>query len=161
MWARLAPEQREELLVRALVECQGYEALMEWLDGQGVATSVGALHSLLSSHGLRWRLERAHSTATASAESLPADADAAIVRALRQQTFAAAFGELSVQEVSMLRKLELEERKLGLQERQTDLTERRIALLERQASAAKELSEDEELTAEEKAARLREIFRMG
>jgi len=54
--------------------------------------------------------------------------------------------------------------KLRLANRALDHDERRIALLEQKAAAhdaAKKVSDDDTLTAEEKAARMKQIFRMG
>jgi len=137
VWARLKPEQRDQLMVDLLEKGSSLAEARQMMGSQGIRTSEAALSNLLSRHGLPWRLERARERAEESAASLPADWDARKRRGFAQREFELAFSELSAAEVVAMRRLDLEERKLRLTEREVGLKERRIALLESAAASAK------------------------
>jgi hypothetical protein len=62
------------------------------------------------------------------------------------------------------RKQAQDDRRLAQNDRQLEFESRRIAILERkaeQADAAKDVSDNDELTPEQKTAKLKQIFRMG
>lgn len=122
LFARLKPEQREELLVQALEAGQGYEALKKLCsDKFGISVSLAALSRFLSRESLSWRLERAKAAAERTLGQLPADWEKRQKEALAQQLFQATLGNLEVKEAYLLKSLELEEAKVRLKDREVGL----------------------------------------
>ena len=160
--ATLSSSQCEEL-TRLLCDGAAYREVLEWLDAEcHVKSSLGAISNFYRKHVVPL-LEERRQFAAAQAEAIlstagEVDWDAATSERLKQ----IAFRELNregadVESVKTLMTLMLK----GVQVRNEG---RRIDLLERKANMAdqaKAVSDDDALTPEEKAQRMKQIFRMG
>lgn len=110
LYARLSPEQREELFV-LLVECQGpYEEALRILETWGVHASSGSLSTFVNKHGMAWRLRRAAELAADAEGRLPSGWEKSQKLALAQKEYELSFRDLSLKEYVSLRALQIEEK---------------------------------------------------
>lgn len=160
--ATLSSSQCEEL-TRLLSDGAPYREALEWLDAEcHVKSSLGALSNFYNKHVLPV-LEERRQFAAAQAQALidqagTVDWDAATRERLRQ----IAFRELNregadLESVKTLMTLTLKGQQVTNESRRIELLERKAA----QADEAKTVSDDDALTPEEKAQRMKQIFRMG
>ena len=160
--AALTPEQREELMVsyhNSALSCDEACELASEMAGRPVSRSMFAnwYHSQRAS----WLIAQATARADEAAAAAPEDIDEKRSLAIRRAAFAASMDALSADEVAALerndlarRKLVLEERRLALDEAKFEEARRRAAL----ADKAEDVAKDEQLTPEQRDARLKEIF---
>lgn len=164
----LPPERREQLVRWLVDENLSYQdAVARVWEKFGVKTSVSALQKFYARRCFTLRADQAKDFAelvVAQAEKDPARFDKATIALIHQKAFERAYardGNLS--ELAVLAGILGDSAKLELKRRELELTERRVALLEQKAALAdkaKGIVDDQTLTEEQKAARMREIFRM-
>lgn len=156
----LPADQQEQIFMRLQKPKDGtYQKVKSWLFQEwDINTSVGALQDFYSWYALRRRLEQTENITQDLVELLQGaefGLDAQKVRELGNLIFITqATKENDTKAFVALAKLLLEQRKL-------DVSERRLKLLEQKAAAADEaekVTRSEDLTAEEKMRKLKEIF---
>lgn len=158
------PEEAQAQIAELLLAGTPYHAALKVIEEQfGVKSSMGALSNFWSKvcePALLARRRRAVSTAdevATEAAATPGRFDAATIDALKQRAF-----ELSIQPGVNPKDVK-NIFALVLKARDQDLTERRVKLLEQkaaQADAAAGVMNNAALSEEQKAARMKEIFRM-
>lgn len=135
----------EEYFAWWLAERPSYADRLEWLENHQCKTSAGAIHNLhRSPEAAAWRAAEAAAARAVMEANLPEDLDGTIRKALLDQRFSAALGELSHRELMDHLRIEHEGEMLRLRERRLDQQEedlkqrdRRIRLLEENAAKAK------------------------
>ena len=163
LYARLTPEQREEVFYWLLVEGKSLEEVGGHLHDQGIQTSQQAISNLLSTRGLEWKLERAKETAeTVNAMDL-GDTKEAVKQGLRKRIFEMTFRDLSVKEAVLLDRLDLDRAKLALEESKLNLAldkfqwesaSRVLKVVKEQPKLLRDLVQDGSLTEEQRIGRL-------
>lgn len=142
LYARLSPEQREELFVMLVEQGLPYELALLELEKWGVRASLGSLSNFVNRHGMDWRLKRAAQMASEAEGKLPDGWEKAQKLALAQKEFELSFRDLSLKEYVALQSLRLDietaEKKAKLEERKLALAERRVKVLEAKMREAKE-----------------------
>lgn len=181
----LPPERQEQIAdwcetPKSATCVGGFAFAREQLAADSFAVSERALSDFYST----WKLRRIMATADHAAKDAeqwfkdfdPADAERArqfgefvfMSRAVREQdpkVFAAMTNSrdsrrmLEMKERFDSAKLAQKERQLAQKDKDLQLVERRVALLEAKAEEARQTVEDTSLSAEEQAARIREIFK--
>ena len=141
----------DEVIARLVLGHVTLEDMAGELHEAGVDTSSSSVARLVSTEGLRWRINRAREAAEATKDSLPGDWKDQVKRGLAQKTFELAFDDLNLSELVKLKRVQL-------QEAQQQLDERRIAILEAKFKEASGVADDRKLTDAEKTARMKEIF---
>ncbi len=136
LFAKLKPQQREELLHALIEDCVSTEKSLRMCEDWGVKASRSGLSRFLSSHGLPWRLERAKAAAEASSQSLPTNWEAQKRRGLQQKEYELAFSNLTAKELVAMKRLELKAEELKLaREKFEELKARNVAASEKLKSA--------------------------
>jgi hypothetical protein len=128
-----------------LQERPSFACRLEWLEKHGCTGTAGALHRLhRSSEAAQWRMAEAAKARAVMDANLPPDIDITIRKALLDQRFNAAMGELSHKELmdhlsieTETEKLKLKERALNQKDQDLALAERRVEMLEANATQAK------------------------
>jgi hypothetical protein len=100
-----------------------YEEMLAWFKAHNIATSNGAIHTLIHVHALNWKVFRALQAEEEVDGTLPADVDEKIRTRLKQNEFDLVFSELSNKERLSL--LSLQEKR---EERLLDTEKFRAAL---------------------------------
>ncbi|HEY0966942.1 MAG TPA: hypothetical protein VGD88_06105 [Opitutaceae bacterium] len=162
----LLPEQREQLIAWLVDENLPYDQAVVRLRKEfGVETSIAALSRFYSTRCFTLRSSQAKEFAEhVVAEALKGEdkLDEATLALIKQKAFEHAYARNgNVNELATLAKIIGDTRKLQLKERDQDLAERRIQILEKkaaQADAAEGVTRDEQLTPEQRQAKLKEIF---
>ncbi|MDR1281017.1 MAG: DUF3486 family protein [Opitutaceae bacterium] len=165
----LPPHQQEQLRRWLLEENVSYEDARERVHMDfGIRVSKGAIHNYYAT--CRSLEERDHAREFAEAICAKAgedgaDFDKATLRLVREKAFVLARleGAESVNEFAILAKVLGDSEKIRMKQREVALAERRVALLEKKAAQADQTTGvlgNQTLTEEEKAARIRQIFRM-
>jgi len=121
LYAKLTPAQREDVLFMLLVEGQSLEAVGGHLHDLGIHTSAGALSNLLGRHGLTWRVQRATGTAAELKKLKLGNVTRAARQGLAKQIYEASFRDLSVREMMLLARADLDERKLEVKQKELAL----------------------------------------
>jgi hypothetical protein len=161
----LPPERFMELRERMLSNQETYQEIRAWLAGEcGVAVSGGALSVFFKRHCAPLLSER-RQLAAAQAEAVgsiaaenPVDWDAATIERLRQFAFQMMLAPgADPRAVKAIFAILLKKQGLDNDTRKVRLLETKAA----QADQAKATVNDNKLSEEEKAARIRQIFRMG
>jgi hypothetical protein len=164
----LPPERREQL-VRWLVEenLKYPEAVTRVWEKFGVKTSVSALQKFYARRCFALRADQAKDFAdlvVAEAKSNPAQFDEATLALVKQKAFERVYArDGNLNELAILAGILGDSAKLELKRQELQLADRRVALLEKKAALADQAQgvvNDSTITEEQKAARLREIFRM-
>lgn len=97
-------DQLDQFYIWVYGEHPGYEQIAIWLEERNLPHSDGAIHTLLSVHSIKWRVEQAELRAAATAQSLPENTDELIRRQLKAKEFDLAFADLSTKDaLSVLR----------------------------------------------------------
>jgi len=157
----LPPQAQAQLfeMLRAMPYRKAVELVHEHF---GVATSIGALSEFFSWYPLSRQLEQSAEFAEKIEEALKTNPalqlDASKISAVAQVAFEAHALETQNSD------LYIELAKLRIKREEGEREERRIKILEAKAAKADEAAKvesDETLTEEEKAKRMRQIFRMG
>lgn len=137
LWAKLRPEQREELfgyLDAGGAIADGLALLKTW----GIKSSAGALSRCYSLQSFAWRLERARLAAEAARGCLPENFEEAKRKIVAQKIFEmVANSEANPKNVIAVRKLEIEQEKLQLAERRVHILEQNMAEAKRKLEGIK------------------------
>lgn len=135
---------------------------LDWLRADGVKSSSAALSNWLAGYGLSRRFERNETVVKRAIDELrrsgikPEEAEAA-----GQYFFnALAMDEADANVWSITHSIEHGKAKLELDKRKVAVAERRQAMLEKKAKQAEQAEQitKSDLTSEQKAARMREVF---
>lgn len=164
----LPPERREQLVRWLVDENLKYpEAVTRVWEKFGVKTSVSALQQFYARRCFTLRADQAKDFAelvVTEAQKDPAKFDEATLALVKQRAFERVYArDGNLNELAVLAGILGDSAKLELKRRELELSERRVTLLEQKAALAdkaKGVVDDQTLTEEQKAARLREIFRM-
>lgn len=164
----LPPERREQLVRWLVDENLKYpEAVARVWEKFGVKTSVSALQKFYARRCFTLRADQAREFAdlvVSQAKTDPASFDEATLALVKQRAFERVYArDGNINELSILAGILGDSAKLELKRQELALGERRVAVLEKKAAmadAAQGVVTDQTLTEEQKAARLREIFRM-
>ena len=164
----LPPERREQLVRWLVDENLKYpEAVVRVWEKFGVKTSVSALQKFYSRRCFTLRSSQAKDFAdlvVTEAKKSGNNFDSATLALVKQRAFECVYaGNGKISELAILAGIVGDSAKLELKRQELALGERRVAVLERKAAmadAAQGVVTDQTLTEEQKAARLREIFRM-
>ena len=164
----LPPERREQLVRWLVDENLKYpEAVARVWEKFGVKTSVSALQKFYARRCFSLRADQARDFAELVVEQAkqdPAKFDEATLALVKQRAFERVYArDGNLNELAVLAGILGDSAKLELKRRELELGERRVTLLEQKAALAdkaKGVVDDQSLTEEQKAARLREIFRM-
>jgi hypothetical protein len=159
-------EQQEQIASWLTIENLSYETVRAKIAKElGVQTSAGALHSFYSTFAAGWKYSRAKGEADAFAQLLDGRFDEATTKRVQQLAFECLAGpQPDLKAAKTLIKIVGDTHKLTLQQQRLELDARKVALLEKkaaQADEAKAVTDDSALTAEEKLARMRQIFGGG
>lgn len=104
------------------------EDLLSWFRGRHLKASAGAIHNLISRHGLGYRLGQAREAGDAMVGLLPGDTEARIAQAIKARTLDLVLSEMGSEEALALEKMRrsdgLEREKLRFQRQKTALSAR-------------------------------------
>lgn len=140
VWARLAPDQRDELF-QGLLDGIGLEGGQSKLAAWGFNVSQQTVSQMMYAHGLEWRMTKARQAAAAVGVD-EAKLDDQRKQALALQRHQAVFNQLTVQEMVALAKLEIEETKVAALHKQIEQADRKLKLLEERAASMKKIVDD-------------------
>lgn len=166
LFNKLAPEQREQLAEWLTLQNVTYEDALELVEQQfGVKSSVTALRRFYASFAVSWEYSRASGDAQAFGDLMEGKFDEASIKRAKQLAFSmltdrnpnVSAAKTLLKIVGDTAKHQLAEKRLALDERKVTLLEAKAAL----ADKAKGISDNDELTPEQKAAQLRSLFGMG
>lgn len=157
------PELREDIFCRLLIEGQSFEKVAKDLTKDGIKTSKSALHRMVESEGLLWRTERAgRGGEQLNKIDLTGLSEKARL-AIRLQLHNATFENLSIKEMVLLKRTDLEEEKLEVKKReltlatdkfQWDAASRVFKAARENPSLLRELASDTSLTEDQRITRL-------
>ena len=162
----LTPEQKAQLAGWLTVENKTYEETRALVASEfGVFTSNDALRRFYSLFAVPWQYAQARNEADAFGNLMEGNFDAATIKRAKQLAFSALTErEPDVKTAKALLKIVGDSAKQTLAEKKVTLDERKVTLLEAKAALAdkaKGISDNDELTPEQKAAQLRALFGMG
>lgn len=166
LFNKLTPAQREQLAAWLTVENKTYEEARALAGSEfGVFTSPDALRRFYSSFAVPWQYSQASGEAEAFGQLMEGKFDAATIKRAKQLAFSALTDRNpDVKTAKALLKIVGDSAKVDLAKERLSLDERKVTLLEAKAALAdkaKGISDNEELTPEQKAAQLRSLFGMG
>ena len=164
----LPPERREQLVRWLVDENLKYpEAVTRVWEKFGVKTSVNALQRFYARKCFALRADQAREFADLvvdQAKADPARFDQATLALVKQKAFERVYSrDGNISELATLAGILGDSAKLELKRQELAIADRRVALLEKKAALADQAQgvvNDSTMTEEQKAARLREIFRM-
>lgn len=158
------------------------EALIRWLTEENlsyvdararlkkefsVSTSLAALSQFYTTQCFSLRYSQAREVADTVAEEMaqsPEKFDEATIALIKQKAFERAVAkDGNLDELAILAKMLHDSKKLQIKEGDQKIAERRIVLLEKKAAAydqAKGVLQDKSLNEEDRAARMRQLFRL-
>jgi hypothetical protein len=161
----------DEYFTWCLSQRPSFAERKEWLEEHGCAPTNGSLSRLHKSpEASIWRYAEGQKAREIMDKNLPKDLDVTLRKALLDARAQEVQGELTHQELmdhlmveNATAKLELQKRTLALKEKtepqKLKLAERKVALLEKKAAEALATVNNSSLSAQEQAARIREIFK--
>lgn len=167
LYARLAAadaslELRDKVFRDLLCSGRSLEDVAAELNTMGVGCTEGSLSAMLGRHGLRWRLDEAEEVrrvcgnVTAKQRKRMDERTRANVTA---QIYEKSFGEMSIKEAALLKKLQVEEDKAAAQllKIQTDSAGFILEVLSEEAAAAdlRAVASDQQMTPAEKVEAIR------
>lgn len=162
LFAKLTPAQREELFSALCVESKSYADAAAMCSAWNVTTSIGALHKFYSQHSFAWRVAEAKASAEAMDATIPQDLEVKTRALLKQRQFEIALGNLTINELEALAKMDVNARAQTLRENiepeKLKVMQRRCELLEKKMSEVTDAATNPKLTPEERAAKINEIF---
>lgn len=166
LFNKLTPEQREQLAAWITVENKTYEEALPLVASEfGVRTSITALRRFYSSFAAPWQYSQAKDEAEAFGQLLEGNFDEATIKKAKQLAFSALTDRTpDLKTAKTLLKIVGDSAKVDIAKERLSLDERKVTLLEAKAALAdkaKGISDNEELTPEQKAAQLRSLFGMG
>jgi hypothetical protein len=166
LFNKLTPEQREQLAEWLTLQNVTYEDALELVEQQfGVKTSVTGLRRFYASFAVPWEYSRATGDAEQFGEMMEGKFDAATIKRAKQLAFCMLTDKTpNVSAAKTLLKIVGDTAKQQIAEKRLALDERKVTLLEAKAALAdkaKGISDNDELTPEQKAAQLRALFGMG
>jgi len=161
--ARLSDEQRDELMLglwRGAMSIADAAAAAAQYAGRPVSET--AVSNWFHRHQLSWRMGRARQAGVEAEAAAPKDLDERARAAIGYQKMVAMLdGELAPRDIVAFERNELARRKHELERERLEIDRRKLALLEKKAEQADEaagVAGDQELTPEQKSARIKEIF---
>jgi hypothetical protein len=153
LWRFRNPEEDGEKLTLEAI-------LVQLKDERGIEVSISTLSEFYKWLRFKRRMESAQDRAQQAREEMLKDPtiNADDIERVAQAVFTAeTMEDGNVKGFVALAKLRIANKQLQIDERRIELLERKAA----QADQAKTVSDDDALTAEEKATRMKQIFRMG
>jgi hypothetical protein len=140
------------------------EAQKRVLENFGVSTTRSALCRFYARFAAPWKYTQAAGEAESFAELMEGKYDEATIKRTKQLAFEALVSpQPDVKSAKALLKIVGDSAKLTLQQQKLQLDSRKVAILEAKASLADQatkIANDQQLTEEEQAARMRALFRM-
>ena len=158
------PQAQQDALCEWLtVENVTYSEARKRLKAQfAVSTSLASLSDYYSSVAVPWKYARARGLADELATMSDGSFDAVTVKRLQQLLFEMSVSNrVDLRSIKTLAKIVGDSHKLTLAQSRLELDKRKVKILEAkaaQADQAKQVTEDKDLTAEEKLARYKQIF---
>lgn len=167
--AALNPTQKAQLRTWLVDENKSYAEVRDLLkDDFNLSVSIGTLARFYATDCFALRSSEAKDFAEQVAAELKQGGesfDEATLALVKQKAFERAYARNgNIEELATLAKILGDSAKLELKKRDQALAERRIALLEKKAALADQaqsITADAELSDEEKAAKMRQLFGIG
>lgn len=160
------PLEQKELLVDWLVEENlSYKDAVERVEDEfGVSTSTGAMSTFYSTACWQVKIERSRELADSLGDAGETDEfEAQAMKAVRQKFFELSLGsQVNLKDLKALAKIIGDSKALQIRVKDLEIKERRIELLEKKAAMADQAEGimGSQLTEEEKAQRMRQLFGM-
>ena len=142
---------RDEFFAWFAVATPSYAEMVAWLAERGVKSSLGALHNLVTVHYTQWRIQKSVEAADAEALSLPDNVDQVTRDRIRGLRLDLAMRDITVDQALSLIRLDQDKEK-------NEISSRKLALLEAREASTRAVVTDANLTPEQQAAKVREIF---
>lgn len=161
----LPPEQKEQLADWLTVDNLTYAQARDRVKAEfGVSTNVSALCSFFSRFATPRKYARSREAAEEFAELMEGNFDAATIKAAKQIAFDAMTAQRpDLKSARAVLKIVGDSQKLALAQEKLSLDARKVKLLEQKAALADQatgIEQDKTLTEEEKAQRMRALFRL-
>jgi hypothetical protein len=159
----LPQEQQVQIATWLTIDNKSYAQVAKLVASKiKVKTSVGALQNFYSQFAAPWKYTQAKGEADAFAQLMEGQFDEASIKRARQLAFEAMSGPRpDLKAAKSLLKIVGDSAKVDIAKQKLGLDARKVALLEAKAELAdkaKAVTEDSELTDEQRMQRLRQIF---
>ena len=107
----------DDFFAFVVTDAPSFKQMMEWLEGEGVAASYGAVHNLVTYHMGVWNARQAVAASEENEVDLPADADARLQNRIRALKFDLTMRDLSTAQQLAVWKLDQTEREMNVKQR--------------------------------------------